>query len=64
MNRNYEISTKENREFVKASCEDLLNFGHRFPSPNGLIIWGRRTPQTETGKPGSPVVWRMYTVWV
>ena len=35
MNRKYEISTKENREFLKASCEDLLNFGHRFPSPNG-----------------------------
>ena len=35
MNSKYEISTKENREFLKASCEDLLNFGHRFPSPNG-----------------------------
>ena len=35
MNSKYEIGTKENREFLKASCEDLLNFGHRFPSPNG-----------------------------
>ena len=35
MNSKYEIDTKENREFLKASCEDLLNFGHRFPSPNG-----------------------------
>ena len=35
MNSKYEISTKENREFLKASCEELLNFGHRFPSPNG-----------------------------
>ena len=35
MNSKYEINTKENREFLKASCEDLLNFGHRFPSPNG-----------------------------
>lgn len=35
MNSKYEINTKENREFLKAFCEDLLNFGHRFPSPNG-----------------------------
>ena len=35
MNSKYEINTNENREFLKASCEDLLNFGHRFPSPNG-----------------------------
>ena len=35
MNSKYEINTKENRKFLKASCEDLLNFGHRFPSPNG-----------------------------
>ena len=35
MNSKYEISTKENREFLKASCEEFLNFGHRFPSPNG-----------------------------
>ena len=35
MNSKYEISTKENREFLKASCEELLNFGHRFPSTNG-----------------------------
>ena len=35
MNSKYEINTKENREFLKASCEELLNFGHRFPSPNG-----------------------------
>ena len=35
MNSKYEIGTKENREFLKASGEDLLNFGHRFPSPNG-----------------------------
>ena len=30
------------------------------------IIWGttEHHGRTETGKPGSPVVWRMYTVWV
>lgn len=67
MNSKYEISTKENREFLKASCEELLNFGHRFPSPNGGSYYLGTTEhhgRTEIGKPGSPVVWLMYTVWV
>lgn len=43
MNSKYEISTKENREFLKASCEELLNFGHRFLHQMEVpIIWGRR----------------------
>ena len=67
MNSKYEISTKENREFLKASCEELLNFGHRFLQRMEVpIIWGttEHHGRTETGKPGSPVVWLMYTVWV
>ena len=58
MNSKYEINTKENREFLKASCEDLLNFGHRFPSPNGGSYY-----LGDDGKPGSPAAWHMYTAW-
>ena len=66
MNSKYEINTKENREFLKASCEDLLNFGHRFPSPNGGSYYlgdDGTHGRTETGKPGSPAAWHMYTAW-
>ena len=54
MNSKYEISTKENREFLKASCEELLNFGHRFPSPNGgsYYLGDDGTPM-EGQKPGN-----------
>ena len=29
----YEIDTAENRRFVEELREDLLSFGHAFPSP-------------------------------
>lgn len=35
MNAKYEIDTKENQQFLKEMREDLLTFGHRFPSPDG-----------------------------
>lgn len=35
MNRKYQIDTEENRAFLKSLTEDLLKFGHRFPSPQG-----------------------------
>ena len=31
----YRIDTPENRAFLAANAEDLLRFGHRFPSPEG-----------------------------
>ncbi len=35
MNRKYQIDTAENKEFLAKMRDDLLKFGHKFPSPNG-----------------------------
>ena len=35
MGKKYQIDTPENREFLKEMRDDLLNFGHKFPSPGG-----------------------------
>ena len=35
MNRKYQIDTQENRAFLKELRDDLLRFGHRFPSEQG-----------------------------
>ena len=65
MNSKYEISTKENREFLKASCEELLNFGHRFPSTNGgsYYLGDDGTPWKDRNRE-TWITWLMYTVWV
>lgn len=34
-NKKYQIDTEENRAFLKELREELLSFGHRFPSPGG-----------------------------
>lgn len=35
MNRKYQIDTEENKQFMTEMRDDLLAFGHRFPSPGG-----------------------------
>ena len=35
MNQKYVIDTAENKEFMQNTCEDLLRFGHQFPSSGG-----------------------------
>lgn len=35
MNRKYQIDTRENKEFLTQMRDELLNFGHKFPSPKG-----------------------------
>lgn len=35
MNKKYQIDTEENRNFMKEMQEDLLGFGHKFPSSGG-----------------------------
>lgn len=37
--RKYRIDTEENREFMKDLTEDLLRFGHQFPSPGGSAYY-------------------------
>ena len=33
--RKYQFGTEENQAFMKEIREDLLKFGHQFPSPGG-----------------------------
>ena len=35
MGRKYQIDTEENKQFMKEMCDELLSFGHQFPSPGG-----------------------------
>ena len=33
--KKYQLKTAENQEFLQGVKEDLLSFGHQFPSPGG-----------------------------
>ena len=39
MNRKYQIDTSENKAFMKQMRDDLLSFGHQFPSPGGSAYY-------------------------
>ncbi len=45
----YQYGTKENRDFLRQECEELLRFGKAFPSPEGGAYWlgDDGTPQKE-----------------
>lgn len=47
MNSMYQIGTDENREFLEKNAADLLDFGRRFPAPDGTAYY--------LGDDGSPV---------
>ncbi len=51
-NAKYQIDTKENREFLKELREELLAFGHGFPSPGGgsYYLGDDGTPWKERGR--------------
>lgn len=52
----YLIDTEENRRFLKGIREDLLNFGHRFPSPDGSAYY--------LGDDGTPWKERDRETWI
>lgn len=56
MERKYRIDTRENREFLRETAENLLNFGHRFPSPGGGSYW--------LGDDGTPWKERPRETWI
>lgn len=56
MERKYRIDTRENREFLRETAENLLNFGHRFPSPGGGSYW--------LGNDGTPWKERPRETWI
>ena len=39
MEQKYLIDTEENKMFLKEIRENLLNFGHRFPAPDGTCYY-------------------------
>lgn len=39
MDKKYLIDTEENKKFLEEVLEDLLNFGHHFPSPEGSCYY-------------------------
>ncbi|MBE5846443.1 MAG: AGE family epimerase/isomerase [Lachnospiraceae bacterium] len=54
--KKYEIDTNENKEFLKTLRNDLLSFGHRFPSENGSAYY--------LGDDGSPWMDRPRETWI
>lgn len=56
MNSKYQIDTQENRNFLKEIREDLLQFGHRFPSPGGSSYY--------LGDDGTPWTDRNRETWI
>lgn len=55
-NRKYRIDTEENREFLKGITENLLSFGHGFPSPKGSSYY--------LGDDGTPWKDRNRETWI
>lgn len=56
MKSKYQLDTEENKLFMKKLCEELLNFGHRFPSPDGSSYY--------LGDAGTPWTDRSRETWI
>lgn len=56
MNRKYQLNTEENKLFLKEMCDELLNFGHLFPSPGGSSYY--------LGDDGTPWKDRPRETWI
>lgn len=56
MNKKYQIDTEENKQFMKEMRDELLSFGHRFPSPGGASYY--------LGDDGTPWKERPRETWI
>lgn len=56
MSKRYLIDTEENRQFLKEINENLLSFGHKFPSPGGSSYY--------LGDDGTPWKERNRETWI
>ncbi|MBQ8683977.1 MAG: AGE family epimerase/isomerase [Clostridia bacterium] len=56
MIQKYQIDTTENKAFLQAMLDDLLRFGHRFPSPGGSSYY--------LGDDGTPWKERPRETWI
>ena len=54
--RKYQFGTEENQAFMKEIREDLLKFGHQFPSPGGSSYY--------LGDDGTPWKDRNRETWI
>ena len=62
MNPKYQLDSSENKQFLQDILNNLLSFGHQFPSEAGssYYLGDDGTGKNAIGKPGSPVVWPTY----
>lgn len=56
MKAKYQIDTEENKQFLKDICDNLLGFGHKFPSPGGSSYY--------LGDDGTPWTDRDRETWI
>lgn len=56
MNKKYQINTEEIRIFLEEVRNNLLDFGHRFPSPGGSSYY--------LGDDGAPWIDRNRETWM
>lgn len=56
MNKKYQIDSEENRQFLQELCNELLGFGHKFPSPGGSSYY--------LGDDGTPWKERNRETWI
>lgn len=56
MDKKYQIDTPENKEYMKGLTEELLGFGHKFPSPGGASYY--------LGDDGTPWEDRPRETWI
>ena len=56
MNKKYQIDSEENRKFLAELCDELLGFGHKFPSPGGSSYY--------LGDDGTPWKERNRETWI
>ena len=56
MNKKNQIDSTENRKFLAELCEELLGFGHKFPSPGGSSYY--------LGDDGTPWKERNRETWI
>lgn len=52
MSAKYQLHTEENKQFLKEMCDQLLAFGHKFPSPDGssYYLGDDGTPWTDRNR--------------
>ena len=56
MDKKYIYGTEENKSFMKKLCDELLSFGHKFPSPGGESYY--------LGDDGTPWTDRNRETWI